>query len=180
MISSRVAINLTLSVLQLYKTPSLDEQWSDNDVYFIQHLGVPLSTPYEPPIVYRDFSSSTSAQSSSNQRAVGRVIRNQTLFTLDILLIEFLYGKTIEELQSPCDLECEGTPGVAWCTAQRLIEEEIEFEAGSLYLDAVRRCVRCDFNRKESTLDDEAFQQAVFDGLVAPLEKTLQRFGSLD
>jgi hypothetical protein len=176
----RVAVDLASSVLQLYKTPWLDEQWSDNDVYFVHRPGVPLSTLYEHPFVYRKFSSQTSAHPSPSQRAVGRVIRNQTLFTLGILLIELLYGKSIEELQLPRDLDCEGTPGVAWCTAERLIKEEIEYEAGMLYLDAVRRCVRCDFNRKESTLDDEAFQQAVFDGVVAPLEKTLQRFVSLD
>jgi hypothetical protein len=96
------------------------------------------------------------------------------------LLIELLYGKPMEELQIPGDLNCQGTPGVAWCTAVRLIDEEIEFEGGPRYLGAVRRCIRCDFNRREADLDDVAFQQAVFEGVVAALERTLQQFTSLD
>jgi hypothetical protein len=172
----RIAVDLASSVLQLYRTPWLDEHWSDNDVFFIHRPGVPLSTLYEHPFVYRRLSSPCTIQPLDTQRAVGRVIRNPTLFTLGILLIELLYGKPIEELQTPQDQDCDGTPGVAWCTADRLIEEEIEFEAGPRYLEAVRRCVRCDFNRKESSLDDEAFQQAVFEGVVTPLEKTLQQF----
>lgn len=176
----RVAVDLASSVLQLHKTPWLDEEWSDNDVYFIHRPGMSPANVFEHPFVYRKISSRPAHQTVSSQRAPCRVIRNQTLFTLGILLIELLYGKSIEELQCPRDLDCEGTPGVAWCTAERLIEDEIEYEAGPRYLDAVRRCIRCDFNRKVSSLDDEDFQRAVFDGVVAPLEKTLQQFTSLD
>jgi hypothetical protein len=148
----RVAVDLASSVLQLYKTPWLDEQWSDNDVYFVHRPGVPLSNLYKHAFVYRELSSTPSAQ-----KAAYKVIRNQTLFTLGILLTELLYGKSIEELQLSRDLNCQGTPGIAWCTAERLIEEEIEYEAGPRYLDAVRRCIRCDFNRKELRLDNEDF-----------------------
>lgn len=99
---------------------------------------------------------------------------------LGLLLIELWYGKSIEELQEPCDLDCAGTPGVAWCTADRLVENEIEFEAGKRYSDAVRRCIRCDFDRRDMSLDSEGFQQAVYDGVVALLERTLEQFNRLD
>lgn len=176
----RVAVDLASSVLQLYNTPWLDEQWSDNDVYFIHRPGLSMAKVFEHPFVYRKLSSTGSNHASSTQGGACRVIRNQSLFTLGILLIELLYGKSIEDLQSPRDLECHGTPGVVWCTAVRLIEEEIEYEAGPRYLDAVRRCIRCDFDRKDSSLDSEEFQQAVFIRVVAPLEKTLEQFNSLD
>lgn len=176
----RVAVDLASSVLQLYNTPWLEEQWSDDDVYFIHRPGLSMAKVFEHPFVYRKFASTGSSQASSMQGAASRVIRNQSLFTLGILLIELLYGKSIEELQSPRDLDCQGTPGVVWCTAVRLIEEEIEYEAGPRYLDAVRRCIRCDFDRKDSSLDSEEFQQAVYIKVVAPLEKTLEQFNSLD
>jgi hypothetical protein len=114
----RVAVDLASSVLQLYKTPWLDEEWSDNDVYSVHRPGVPLSTLYEHPVVYRKISSPPSIQDTSAERTFGRVIRNQTLFTLGILLIELLYGTSIEELQSPRDVACKNTPGVVWCTAE--------------------------------------------------------------
>jgi hypothetical protein len=173
----KVAVDLASSVLQLYKTPWLQDNWNEDDVYFVQRPGAPPAAIYQHPFIYRKLSLSAAGHCSTAQPPPARsVIRNQTLFTLGILLIELLYGKPIEELQNPHDLDCQGTPGAAWCTAERLIQEEIEYEAGPLYLDAVRRCIRCDFNRKESSLDNHDFQQAVFDGVVVPLEKTLQRF----
>ena len=68
-----------------------------------------LNTPSD----FRKFSSTPASQLSSTQRAACQVIRNQTLFTLGILLIELLYGKSTEELQSPRDLDSQGTPSVA-------------------------------------------------------------------
>lgn len=172
----KVAVDLASSVLQLYKTPWLSDEWSQDDVYFVHRPGAPLATVYQHPFIYRKFTSSAPTQPAIVQPPSRRVIRNQTLFTLGVLLIELLYGKPIEELQTAHDLDCQGTPGAVWCTAERLIDEEIAFEAGQLYSDAVRRCIRCDFNTKNSSLDDQDFQQAVFDGVVAPLEKTLSHF----
>ncbi|KAH7092282.1 hypothetical protein FB567DRAFT_567300 [Paraphoma chrysanthemicola] len=172
----RVAVDLASSVLQLYKTPWLTDEWSQDDVYFVHRPGAPLATIYQHPFIYRRFTTIVPSQPSVTQPPSRRVIRNQTLFTLGVLLIELLYGKPIEELQTAHDLDCQGTPGAVWCTAERLIDEEIAFEAGQLYSDAVRRCIRCDFNQKNSSLDDQDFQQAVFDGVVAPLEKTLSHF----
>jgi predicted kinase len=176
----RVAVDLASSVLQLYKTPWLKDDWSNNDVYFVHRPGAPASTIYQHPFIYRKMSSQVAAHSSTTPTPVHRVIRNQTLFTLGVLLIELLYGMSIEELQIARDLECQGTPGVVWCTAERLIDEEIALEAGKLYCDAVRRCIRCDFNRQSSSLDDQDFQQAVYSEVVTPLEKTLQRFNGQD
>jgi hypothetical protein len=176
----RVAVDLASSVLQLYKTPWLGDDWSDNDVYFVHRPGTPLSSIYKHPFIYRTFSSTITSQNVVTQPPICRVIRNQTLFTLGVMLIELLYGTSIEELQTDHDRDCQGTPGAIWCTAERLIDEEIALEAGQLYSDAVRRCIRCDFNQKNSSLDDKDFQQAVFDGVVWPLEKTLQHFNGQD
>jgi hypothetical protein len=95
---------------------------------------------------------------------------------LGVLLIELWYGKTIEDLKTAPDENWHGTPSIAWCAAERIDEHEIEFEAGQLYSGAVRRCIWCDFDRKENDLDNEEFQRAVFNGVVVPLETTLQQF----
>jgi len=175
----KVAVDLASSVLQLHKTPWLNDNWGDDDVYFVHRPGAPLSSIYQHPFIYRKLQSAPSRASTLNTTPARSIIRNQTLFTLGILLIELLYGTAIEELHTPQDRLCQGTPGPIWCTAERLVEEEIAFEAGPLYADAVRRCIRCDFNQKTSSLDDQDFQQAVFDGVVAPLETTLHRFNGL-
>ena len=174
----RVAVDLASSVLQLYKTPWLSEQWGKEDVYFIRRPGAPLAALYSHAFVCQKFSQPSPAPLITS--AACRVIRNPTLFTLGILLIELWYGRSIEQLQVPSDLDCQGTPGVEWCTAERLVENELEFEAGKRYSDAVRRCIRCDFDRKDTRLEDQGFQEAVWEGVVSALERTLKQFSSLD
>ncbi|ORY13201.1 hypothetical protein BCR34DRAFT_623972 [Clohesyomyces aquaticus] len=178
----RIAVDLASSVLQLYKTPWLEERMAHDSIFFIHRPGVSL---YDHPYVCRKFApqiGSSGTSTSSVTTAPCRVIRNQTLFTLGLLLIELWYGKCIEELCEPCDLMCQGTPGVEWCTAERLVENDIEFEAGICYSEAVRRCIRCDFDRKDLDLNEESFQEVVYDRVVASLERTLQQFtgNSLD
>lgn len=130
---------------------------------------------YEHPYIHRQLTPSNIA-TPQDQQPKYRIIRNQTLYSLGVLLIELWYGKTIEDLQAPPDLDRAGTPGVAWCTAERLVDSELEFEAGKRFSDAVRRCIHCDFDRSDMSLNNENFQQAVFEGVVVPLELTLQQF----
>ncbi|KAI8943303.1 hypothetical protein NX059_001323 [Plenodomus lindquistii] len=57
----RIAVNLASSALQLYKTPWLDEAWSDNDIYFVQRTSVFTKEVYKHPFVYRKLASTSSA-----------------------------------------------------------------------------------------------------------------------
>jgi hypothetical protein len=43
-------------------------------------------------------------------------------------------------------------------------------EAGARYSDAVRRCIRCDFDQRASSLEDSRFVEAVYRGVVAQLQ----------
>ena len=176
----RLAVDLASSVLQLYNTPWLKDNWGKDDVFFIHRPWA--KSIYDHPFVSRRFSPcqpTAVAPACPTASKVCRIIRNETLFTLGVLLIELWYGKSIEELQIPADRDCEGTPGVVWCTADRLVDE-IEFQAGKRYSEAVRRCVRCDFDRKDLSLDSESFQQAMYNGVVALLERTWEQFNRLD
>lgn len=172
----RIASHLSSSILQLYKTPWLNDDWDDEDVYFIQKPGADPITVYEHPYVCREFTRPANATASQPQQPPLRVIRNQTLYSLGLLLIELWYGQCIKQLRNPADLNHQGSPGVAWCTAERIVNDELEYEAGKSYTDAVRRCLRCDFNRSDIDLDSKDFQKAVFEGVVLPLEATLKYF----
>ncbi|KAF2029209.1 hypothetical protein EK21DRAFT_101286 [Setomelanomma holmii] len=176
----KIAVILASTVLQLSNTPWLDDDWCLDEIHFVHRHGTPLATVFQYPFLHHDFPCKAVSPSRTTRSPFRRVIRNQMLYTLGIVLIELLYGKPIEELQTAHDLDCQGTPGAVWCTAERLNDEEIALEAGQLYSDAVRRCIRCDFNQENTSLDDEDFQRAVFDGVVGPLEKTLMRFNGQD
>ncbi|EAT91360.1 hypothetical protein SNOG_01711 [Parastagonospora nodorum SN15] len=58
-------------------------------------------------------------------------------------------------------------------TADRMAEA-LWSEAGAKYSNAVRRCIRCDFNQRASSLEDRKFQEAVFRGVVAQLQENYE------
>jgi hypothetical protein len=58
-------------------------------------------------------------------------------------------------------------------TADRLAEALLS-EAGAKYSDAVRRCIRCDFDQRASSLEDAKFQKAVYQGVVAQLQENYE------
>lgn len=176
----RIAVYLASSVLQLYKTPWLDENWDHGDVHFVHRPNAEATSILEQPYIHRKLIPTAPNQPLQTQQVTFGIVRNQTLFALGILLIELWYGKPMEDLVEAGDIDYPGTPGVMWYTAERLIKTDIEFEAGKRYADVVRRCIRCDFDRMDSNLGDESFQRAVFDKVVTPLEITLQQFSSLD
>lgn len=171
----RLAVTLASSVLQLHQTPWLEESWANDKVYFIQNADGVL---YDNPFVCRDFKQQDVAVLAPRVTAMaGKIIRNQTLFALGVILIELWYGKPLIELRRPEDSP-EGQEDAAmsvvtaWTTADRLVEE-LYSDAGAKYGDAVRRCVRCDFDKRSSNLEDAGFQRAVYDGVVAQLQENL-------
>jgi hypothetical protein len=171
----RIAVDLASSTLQLYNTPWLGEGWNDNDVYFVGKAGASSSDMLKYSYVHRHLGSRQLSTTSQAQHARQRVIRNETLYSLGVRLIELWYGKTITDLQKPSDSDCQNTPGIAWCTAERIVDEKLEFDAGTRYTDAVRRCLRCDFGCKDTNLEEKDFQQVVYEGVVIPLETTLSQ-----
>ncbi|KAF2826328.1 hypothetical protein CC86DRAFT_394335 [Ophiobolus disseminans] len=58
-------------------------------------------------------------------------------------------------------------------SADRLAEALLS-EAGARYSDAVRRCIRCDFDQRASSLEDARFQKAVYHGVVAQLQENYE------
>ncbi len=117
----KVVANLSSSVLQLYRTPWLDDYWKEDDLFFVRKPRPSQTTIYEYPYVYRKLTQPPGGAALHGQPTKHRVIRNQALYSLGILLIELWYGKTMEQLRLPSDLNCQGTPGEVWCTADRLI-----------------------------------------------------------
>ena len=171
----RIAVDLASGVLQLYKTPWLKEDWKQSDVVFIRRPGSADTAMYEHPFVYRELSQAAPQQAMTTSSTVYRVIRNRTLYVLGIVLIELCYGRLIRDLQKAEDLQCDGTPGVEWCTADRLLKtKDLENHVGKRYADAVRRCIYCDFGVDDADLGKEDFQRVVYEGVLEKLEESLQ------
>jgi hypothetical protein len=169
----RCGVTIASGVIQLSNTPWLSENWTKEDVVIIHR---PASPSYEDIFVTSDFST-TRKDPPATHSSMDRIIRNKSLFTLGTILIELWYGKTIQQLHIEEDGPIETNHGMmktmtAWSTAERLTEE-LYSEAGEMYAEVVRRCIRCDFDfdHRSSDLKDDTFIRAVYDKVVRPLQQ---------
>jgi hypothetical protein len=170
----RLAVILASSVLQLYQTKWLNDDWGVDSIYFVERPGL---TSYDQPFVLQTPAMNTTS-STSAPRNLGRIIQNQALFALGVALIELWFGETLEELrdaedepQDPNDVQGDFITRIN--TAYRMADELAD-DAGAKYSDAVRKCLRCDFSRRVYKLDDVQFQKAVFHEVVAKLQESLE------
>jgi hypothetical protein len=171
----KLAVTLASSVLQLHETPWLDNNWGKDSIYFVNRPG---QSCYDQPFVSKRLRQNTIGPGPVASDQMSCFIRNQTLYALGIALIELYYRKPISELQRDVDGPRNTGNDVLdlmteWKTADRLAEELLS-EAGAKYSDAVRRCIRCDFDQRASSLEDLEFQAAVYRGVVAQLQENYE------
>ena len=170
-----LALTVASSVLQLHKTSWLHENFSIADILIdVEETSGKI---YEQAYVRQAFPASITKKETP--KLFLPVVRNETLFALGIVLIELCLGQTIDMLRSPQDpLDAEGNANSVtdFCTAKRLMEGAVYREGGTRYGDVVRRCIFCDFDQRQTDMDNETFRQAVYDGVIAPLEDDLRGF----
>ncbi|ERF69948.1 hypothetical protein EPUS_05492 [Endocarpon pusillum Z07020] len=87
-----------------------------------------------------------------------------------------------EPLDPRITKENENHPGMGrvnivteWATAKRMMSKVVA-EAGNRYGDAVRRCIYCEFDSRDTNLNNERFREAVHQGVVAPLGEVFSDF----
>jgi hypothetical protein len=163
------------NLLRLYSTPWLQDQIYWNGIGLIQGNDGGM---IDMPFISKELvpSIGVSGQPLSADPVSLACIRNEWVYALGVFLIELCLGKSISQLQEPND----EIPGgmlpflTEFRTASRLIEA-VEDQAGLRYGAAVRRCIRCDFDERVYSLDDEGFCKAVYKGVVACLEDDIRQ-----
>lgn len=107
------------------------------------------------------------------QRQSSHLIRSEVLFPLGLALTELSLGHTLANLREPVDED----PNEAYMnlkTASRLVDQ-VYSESGTRYGDAVLKCLHWTEVR-DARLENDEFQQAVFDLIMTPLFEDLQDF----
>lgn len=110
------------------------------------------------------------------------LIKNRTLFSLGIVLIELCMGKPMQELREPDELNPDGTENdfSDFQTADRLLEMEvISDKFGKRWSDVVRRCIHCDVDEAKKSLEDVGFRKAVYNKILVELEEDYKQFFGL-
>lgn len=178
-----IAVILASSLLQLYPGPWLTEQWGKSDIYFFQSADGIIHTHL--PFLLCKFNSS---QHKSNPHLhpdpenpaspPTRCGYNTPLLSLGIIILELWFNQTIESLPFRKDYLGVGgneTEYTDYNTAQRWQAQTMD-EAGIELHNPTRRCIYCAFGAASQSLEDDELRKAVYDDVVQPLERLLQRF----
>ena len=174
-----IAAILASSVLQLDRTSWLKSQWNSSDIYFHyreEEVVLNSGQSFPPPHVACRLSDSNSEPDHAVKSPVARAqqARSETLLTLGLALVELCFGRTLQKMQIPEDVG-QNKNLTRLNTAIRKLDE-VYNESGGHYGDVVRRCLYCSFDVRDASLDDEKFEQDVFDYVVTPLIKDIEVF----
>ena len=175
----KLAAILASSVLQLDQTSWLKSQWKASDIYFHYRDEDALLTSrptFPPPHVACRLSDSNSEPDYTNKPMIPKAqqARSEALLTLGLALVELCFGRTLEKMQMPEDVD-ENESLTRLNTAIRKLDE-VYNEIGGQYGDVVRRCLYCSFDVRTASLDDDVFEQNVFDHVVTPLVEAIEVF----
>jgi hypothetical protein len=168
-----LAFLLSSSILQLYKTPWLNDNWTRDEIYLL--YAIPEKALARNIYVSKSFPKSQITLSAQADPDLA-LIRNVSVFNLGLALLELTYGHPIEYYQSESDLR-NGTRTAMtnMLIAQRLIGQIEEYE-GKRYSDVVYRCIYCDFGTRVASFENAEFRQKFYKGVVVPLESIFHDF----
>ncbi|KAI9891248.1 MAG: hypothetical protein M1814_002938 [Vezdaea aestivalis] len=99
----------------------------------------------------------------------GTGISNPDLFALGKLLIELLYNMPFQDFRAWFKETEDGDSG-DFRVALGMLDDKIYLEGGGAYGDAVRRCIKCDFNQQSYSIDSDDMKKAVHQGVIIELE----------
>ncbi|KAJ3541544.1 hypothetical protein NM208_g4559 [Fusarium decemcellulare] len=165
----KLALAISSSVLQLSKTPWLQEALTRKNIHFFRR-GASLS--YSNPFLLRTFVGGSVRPLKATPSTITSVCalnNNPTLFALGILLLEIILGTSLEKLRVPEESTFQGDDlGIIRdsITAHRLLEQRVAL-INPGYKAVIERCIGCNETRG---LDEDAFREEVYSGVVMELE----------
>ncbi|KAH8685342.1 hypothetical protein BGZ61DRAFT_480082 [Ilyonectria robusta] len=170
----QLAAQLAMSVLQFHTTPWLPERWTSQDVVF---LGADASrNPADLTHISKSFLPKGSSHSQAKRRAPRKFIKNETIFSLGLALVEISTGTPLE-LRIPDRSETDTTELEA--AEQMLQEMETRVQEVPEYISVVRSCLYPGSFLPSSTLDDKTSREEYVSRVIGPLVELVQRLKSV-
>lgn len=163
-----IASVLASSVLQLANTPWLPgSTWDLEQVFLLQLQQRALTTANA--YLQRDFYPSTAVPQTKSSPPL---IENQLVFALGVMLIELAFQQPLAKFQQVDDLDPQGNAH-AYTELQvaNRLSKDLNSMEGEKYADAARRCVKCNFDVQDCSLDNVEFQDQFYRGVVLPLQE---------
>lgn len=175
-----IAVILASSVLQLDGTFWLKRQWRSGDILFLpledRRASAPRFDFAHPYVSWKVFSEDldTALIADASRITIAHRIPSEILFVLGITLTELCFGQNIYDMRIEEDID-KAEIITNFNTASRLIDY-VYNESGSRYGHVVRRCLKCPPDVRDASLDNEEFQEAVFESIVTPLRQDFEDF----
>ena len=166
---------LARAALHFHSTPWMSKDWRSRDIVFFgskdfaqDSLGSPFLKKSVKTLSDEDNQQAAFTQSAEHprNRHSRSPIRNQTLYSLGVMLIELAYDSPLQDLQIPEDEQ--GDLYTYDSTAKRLADR-LWREFGWRYADAVKTCIYDGFGAPIQ-FDNSEGQDRFFDEVVRKLE----------
>ena len=172
-----IAAAAAWTTLLLCETPWLNQTWDKHGLSFftgdVSASGLPLVSPCVS--MTQDCASNPLMAASVGVNLQNKLIRNETMFALGVLLIELGLNRSFEECKRVKTIDTNAKIGVDdYDIADSLIEDVFD-EVGEPYGNAVQRCIRFAFPGRDATKNfgHATFRQYFHNLVVAPIEATL-------
>lgn len=163
------------AVLQLSENSWLDDCLSSKDIIFVRKNNV---IDYDRVFIGRDiFSKSLPPTFSKTTDA--HDTQNRTLLVLAIVLIEIMLRRPFRLLRGDSAFGNETTNRDAESELQEAhrLATRVHNEYGWTFGSAIRRCIDCDFDCDDSSLESETFRQEFYANVVALLKDNMEYAG---
>ncbi|KAI9888339.1 MAG: hypothetical protein M1814_000570 [Vezdaea aestivalis] len=166
-----IAITISSSLLQLYSSPWLNPSFSARDVYFFQSSSGDIDASH-PFLVSRFFSPMVKSKQTPEKSSVAY------LLSLGVLILELWFANPLQSLpfyRSYFGADGQPNEYTLFNTAQKWQEQALE-EAGLDLHSLTRRCIYCAFGPPSQNLENAELKDAIWEGVIAPLERIRQGF----
>ncbi|KAK5939889.1 hypothetical protein PMZ80_008271 [Knufia obscura] len=181
-----LAKQLAIAVLQYHATPWLEQSWNSDHV-LVDSTSLRSSTSalgVESNTATRMLCSDSYVDVSIRNPQEGdrtpitdrsrTLIRNWTLFSLGIMLLELAFSRPLRSMQKPQDVDQHNEHNTDYFTAERL-QMSVSSIMGTEYAELVRKCIQCDFGYG-SDLAVTKLQEGYYEDVVSKLEDLETRF----
>lgn len=172
-----IAVAAAWTTLLLCDTPWLSHTWDKHGLCFFSENVSSAALPLAGRCVsmMQGCALSSHPATSAGASLQNKIIRNEAIFALGVLLIELGLNRSFEELKRTENIGTTATNVVDdYDVADSLIEDVFD-EVGEPYGNAVQRCIRFAFPGRDTTKNfgHATFRQYFHNLVVAPIEATL-------
>ncbi|KIA75516.1 hypothetical protein HK57_00015 [Aspergillus ustus] len=151
----------------------LGKYWRTQDIMFPDESQTP--DRFNQPYIVRDIANGGKAPPGGNDRTYSHspLIRNETLFSLGLILVELSLCQTLEALRMSEDTD--GLETVTYLKTAARCLPAVEMESGLKYGEVLNYCLfgLCAVGM---TLDNELFQAEVCQTVISPLVENPRDF----